>query len=48
MAQEGRTADEARSEFAALLDFLRLFDSLRAGTEVSPRAFKVRLEGRWK
>jgi hypothetical protein len=48
MAQEGRTADEARSEFAALLDFLRLFDSVRTGTEVSPKAFKVRLEGKWK
>jgi hypothetical protein len=48
MAQEGRTTDEAQAEFAALLDFLRRFDSIRAGTEVSPKAFKVRLEGIWK
>ena len=48
MPQEGRTTDEAQAEFAALLDFLRRFDSLQARTEVSPDVFKVRLEGKWK
>jgi hypothetical protein len=48
MAQEGRSTEEARAEFAAILDFLHRFDSLRFGTEVSPQVFKVRLNGRWK
>ena len=48
MAQEGRTTEEARAEFAALLDLLRGFNSLKATTEVLPNVFQLRLEGSWK
>jgi hypothetical protein len=48
MAQEGRTTDEAKAEFAAVLDLLRRFETVHAATEVSPDVFKLRLEGIWK
>jgi hypothetical protein len=48
MTQEGRTTDEARAEFTALLDILRKFDSIQASTELSPDVFTIRLEGKWK
>jgi hypothetical protein len=48
MVQEGRTTEEAKSEFAAVLDLLRRFDSLQAATELLPDVFQLRLEGKWK
>jgi hypothetical protein len=48
LAQEGRSASEAQAEFAASLDLLQRFDSLRAATEVSPKAYTLRIEGTWK
>jgi hypothetical protein len=48
MQQEGRTADEARGEFDALVDMLRRLESLEATTEVEPDVFKLRIEGNWK
>jgi hypothetical protein len=48
MQQEGRTADEAQSEFAALVDMLRRFDSIKAATELQPEVFQLRIEGTWK
>jgi hypothetical protein len=48
LAQEGRSAGEAQAEFAASLDLLQRFDSLRAATEVSPKAYTLRIEGTWK
>ncbi|HEX2474230.1 MAG TPA: DUF3352 domain-containing protein [Lacipirellulaceae bacterium] len=48
MQQEGRTADEARVEFAAIVDMLRRFESLEAATELQPDVFKLRIEGNWK
>jgi hypothetical protein len=46
--QEGRTAAEARDEFAAIVDLLRRFDSLEASTELQRDVFKLRIEGNWK
>ncbi|HEY3393642.1 MAG TPA: hypothetical protein VGK58_13105 [Lacipirellulaceae bacterium] len=48
MQQEGRTAEEARDEFAALVDLLRRFNSLEASTELQPDIFKLEIEGNWK
>ena len=48
MQQEGRTADEARGEFAALVDMLRRFKSLEATTKLQPEVFKLQIEGNWK
>jgi hypothetical protein len=48
MQQEGRSADEARGEFAAIVDMLRRFDSIGATTELQPNVFKLRIEGNWK
>jgi hypothetical protein len=48
MQQEGRTANEARGEFTAIVDMLRRFDSLKAATELQPDVFKLRIEGNWK
>jgi hypothetical protein len=48
MQQEGRTADEARSEFAAIVNLLRRLDSLEASTELQPEVFKLQIEGNWK
>jgi hypothetical protein len=48
MTQEGRTTEEAKSEFAAILDILRRFNSVQAATEVSPHVFQLRIEGTWK
>jgi hypothetical protein len=48
MQQEGRTADEARGEFAALVEMLRRFESLEATTELQPDVFKLQIEGNWK
>jgi hypothetical protein len=48
MQQEGRTADEARDEFAALVDMLRRFESLEATTELQPDVYKLQIEGNWK
>ena len=49
MSQEGRTADEAQAEFAALLDLLaavRFASSLNRS--VATHVSKLRLEGNWK
>jgi hypothetical protein len=48
MTQEGRTTEEAQSEFTALVDLLRRFDAVEATTEVLPNLFQIRLEGKWK
>jgi hypothetical protein len=48
LAQEGRSAGEAQAEFAASLDLLQRFNSLRAATEVSPKTYTLRIEGTWK
>jgi hypothetical protein len=48
LAQEGRSTSEAQAEFAASLDLLQRFDSLRAATEISPNAYTLRIEGTWK
>jgi hypothetical protein len=48
MAQEGRTTQEAQTEFKALIDLLRRLDRLEAATEVLPNVFQLRLEGKWK
>jgi hypothetical protein len=48
MQQEGRTAEEAKDEFAAIVDMLRRFDSLEAATELQPNVFKLQIEGTWK
>jgi hypothetical protein len=48
MTQEGRTTDEARAEFGALVDMLGQLDKLKATTESRPDVFKIRLEGSWK
>jgi hypothetical protein len=48
MTQEGRTTEEAKSEFAAILDLLRRFNSLEATTELQPAVFKLHIEGSWK
>jgi hypothetical protein len=48
MQQEGRTADEARGEFAAIVDMLRRFESLEATTELQSDVYKLQIEGNWK
>jgi hypothetical protein len=48
MTQEGRTTEEAKAEFAAVVDLLRRFDEVEAATEVLPNVFQIRLEGTWK
>jgi hypothetical protein len=48
LAQEGRSAEEAKAEFDASLDLLRRFDSVRSSSEVSSQAYTIRLEGKWK
>jgi hypothetical protein len=48
MTQEGRTTEEAKTEFSALMNLLRRLDDVQAATEVLPDAFKLRLEGTWK
>ena len=48
MTQEGRTTEEAKAEFAALLDLLRRFDSLRGVDRSVATRLQMRVEGKWK
>jgi hypothetical protein len=48
MQQEGRTADEARDEFTAIVDMLRRLESLEATTESLPDILQLQIKGNWK
>jgi hypothetical protein len=48
IVQDGRTAEEAASELAAVVDLLKRFDTLEATTEAASDVFRIRVSGSWK